>query len=539
MKKFFPLFFLLIASTVASAQVRVGFLGGANRSTILETNNLANWSTIKGNYSPIYGYHGGLFADISLNKKGSLAFQPSVIYFNKGRKYFERFDPATSLIADSGVKQLLNYIDIPLNLMAKIRIYKKLKFIIGAGPYASFFLSGREKTTTTDFAGAQTTTTNADLPVGNGAGKYKTLDYGVNVLAGFEVGHVFLRADASQSLADMYQASSYKGTFKHQVISVSLGVTLDIKSIPPDKKKLPDTTAAKTKIKDKDGDGIADKDDACPDVAGVASAKGCPDKDGDGIADKDDKCPDVKGTAANNGCPDKDTDGDGIADKDDKCPTEKGTVLNNGCPVAGDKVTDDKNKDKNKIVTTNGDRDGDGIKDDVDECPDEKGLLRYKGCPIPDTDGDGVNDEIDHCKDVAGEKSNHGCPLVDKTKKKERPVVSQDVINSVSETAKKIQFAQSQTDLSADATAALDEVVALLTANPDMNLKIVGHASLEGDHYVNLALSNTRALTVRNYLVSKGIDISRLNTSWYGADKLLTTDPRKQAINRRVELTPY
>ena len=72
-----------------------------------------------------------------------------------------------------------------------------------------------------------------------------------------------------------------------------------------------------------------------------------------------------------------------------------------------------------------------------------------------------------------------------------------------------------------------------------MNLKIEGHASLEGDHYINLALSNSRAVSVRNYLVSKGIDQSRLNTSWYGADKLLTTDPRKQALNRRVELTPY
>jgi outer membrane protein OmpA-like peptidoglycan-associated protein len=54
---------------------------------------------------------------------------------------------------------------------------------------------------------------------------------------------------------------------------------------------------------DKDGDGIADKDDACPDIKGLASMKGCPDTDGDGIADKDDKCPDVFGLAANAGCP--------------------------------------------------------------------------------------------------------------------------------------------------------------------------------------------------------------------------------------------
>ena len=55
--------------------------------------------------------------------------------------------------------------------------------------------------------------------------------------------------------------------------------------------------------KDRDGDGILDKDDDCPDVAGPASLKGCPDRDGDGIADKNDNCPDVAGTAKYQGCP--------------------------------------------------------------------------------------------------------------------------------------------------------------------------------------------------------------------------------------------
>lgn len=69
--------------------------------------------------------------------------------------------------------------------------------------------------------------------------------------------------------------------------------------------------------KDTDGDGIYDKDDACPEVAGLKQFNGCPDTDGDGIADKDDACPEVAGPTEFNGCPD--TDGDGIADKDDAC----------------------------------------------------------------------------------------------------------------------------------------------------------------------------------------------------------------------------
>jgi hypothetical protein len=95
--------------------------------------------------------------------------------------------------------------------------------------------------------------------------------------------------------------------------------------------------------KDTDGDGIYDKDDACPEVAGLKEF-GCPDTDGDGIQDSADACPDVFGLATLNGCPltemellmndacpdvfglaslkgCPDTDKDGVADKDDKCPT--------------------------------------------------------------------------------------------------------------------------------------------------------------------------------------------------------------------------
>ena len=90
--------------------------------------------------------------------------------------------------------------------------------------------------------------------------------------------------------------------------------------------------------KDTDGDGIYDKDDACPEVAGPKSLNGCPDADGDGIADKNDKCPEVKGPKENGGCPWPDRDSDGVLDKDDKCPDVKGTAANNGCPEVSDEV---------------------------------------------------------------------------------------------------------------------------------------------------------------------------------------------------------
>lgn len=56
-------------------------------------------------------------------------------------------------------------------------------------------------------------------------------------------------------------------------------------------------------IKDRDGDGVLDKMDRCPDVPGLATLSGCPDRDGDGIADDEDRCPDQRGTALAKGCP--------------------------------------------------------------------------------------------------------------------------------------------------------------------------------------------------------------------------------------------
>lgn len=121
--------------------------------------------------------------------------------------------------------------------------------------------------------------------------------------------------------------------------------------------------------KDRDGDGIPDKEDRCPDIFGHITARGCPDRDGDGVEDAEDLCPDEPGVKILGGCPDR--DGDGIPDKDDRCPDAPGPEYTNGCP----------------------DTDGDGIADLDDWCPRLAGLSWKGGCPLMDTNGDGIIDE--------------------------------------------------------------------------------------------------------------------------------------------------
>ncbi|NUO00014.1 MAG: caspase family protein, partial [Saprospiraceae bacterium] len=138
--------------------------------------------------------------------------------------------------------------------------------------------------------------------------------------------------------------------------------------------------------KDRDGDGIPDAEDNCPDEYGVKARAGCPDPgsgtlladaDYDGIPDNRDGCPSEYGTAKANGCPDRDNDG--VPDKSDKCRDKAGEPHWQGCP----------------------DTDADGLPDHEDQCPTQKGLSADKGCPPPDRDNDGVPDKADLCPDQA------------------------------------------------------------------------------------------------------------------------------------------
>lgn len=230
------------------------------------------------------------------------------------------------------------------------------------------------------------------------------------------------------------------------------------------------------------------------------------DRDNDGVPDETDKCPDVPGTATMQGCPD--ADGDGIADADDKCPTQAGTAKYQGCPVP--------------------DTDGDGINDEMDKCPTEKGLARYQGCPIPDGDGDGVNDEEDKCPDRSGPASNSGCPEIAK-----------EVIEKVSMAAKNVFYATGSYKLLAKSNKSLNEVAELMKADETLLLDIDGHTDDVGTSESNQTLSENRANSVKQYLISKGVPESRMKSTGYGEDKPIADNKTAagRAKNRRTEMT--
>lgn len=334
---------------------------------------------------------------------------------------------------------------------------------------------------------------------------------------------------------------------------------------------------------DTDGDGFADANDSCPNIAG--DFDGCPDSDKDGIADHRDKCPKEVGTKENSGCPQAvneeiveeegetkvaivDTDGDGVADDKDKCPNVKGDAAD-GCPKVadadGDGIEDKKDRCPNEkgTASTSGcpDKDNDGVADKLDKCPDVKGLKNLRGCPDADrdgvadkddkcpnergvkpdgcpkkddpnkdSDGDGVIDRLDNCPNKAGSKANKGCPEVklDESEKK-----------ALSDAIKNVQFDNAKATLKSGSISNLMQIANIMKKYPTYKLSIEGHTSADGKPETNDRLSKARAKACYDFLISKGIKANRMQHKGFGETRLKDRANPNSATNRRVEFDLY
>lgn len=487
----------LLFSLCATAQMRVALIGGPQFASVKETNSLGGWdTTTKPYFSNRSALQIGFLGEVPLNENGRFVFMPGMYFSGKGRKFSRVYPDAIASVSDTlSLSQdfFTNYVEMPLNLGYKIPLGKKSSFLVSAGPYVAFFISGKSNIQTRSFSSNKFTKDESDIQVGNAENKVKTFDFGVNARAGFDLGKVLITGHYSMGLSDFYTAA-YDGSFKHQVYGASLGIWLN--------------KPAEIKPRDKDKDGVADKDDACPDVAGTAATQGCPDQDADGVADKTDKCPTVAGLARYNGCPIPDTDKDGLNDEEDQCPTTPGLAKYKGCPIP--------------------DTDKDGVNDEEDQCPQTPGLVKYKGCPVPDTDKDGVNDETDKCPEQPGTVQNNGCPEIKK-----------EIVEKVNYAARNIFFDLNSEKILARSFTGLDEVVTILNEHPELKMNIEGHTDNIGKETYNLQLSQRRADAVKDYFISKGISTDRLQAKGFGSAQPVGDNktPQGKAQNRRVVLT--
>lgn len=317
---------------------------------------------------------------------------------------------------------------------------------------------------------------------------------------------------------------------------------------------------------DADGDGIPDPDDECPKHAGKLASLGCPDADNDGIPDKEDDCPNAVGTIKTLGCPD--TDGDGLADSEDECPDIAGKKRYFGCPdedkvlAAAEKETSETESKAEEIIPAKkeivqepsweNDKDKDGVLDENDACPTEPGSRNSKGCPdsdgdgftdevdecplskglingCPDSDKDGINDANDECPDEKGSSASNGCP--------DKNTIEDADLAILMNATKDIRFETNSNVLENSSYEVLDEIKETMLRYPNYRLMIEGHTDDAGDNRQNQILSENRAKACYNYLINAGVSPLNIQYIGYGEMKPIADNKSKRgrALNRRVD----
>ncbi len=245
------------------------------------------------------------------------------------------------------------------------------------------------------------------------------------------------------------------------------------------------------------------------------------DKDGDGIPNLVDKCPEIPEDFDEfedlDGCPEDDNDKDGLLDTVDECPDQ----------------AEDKDDFEDDDGCPDPDNDKDTILDVDDQCPidpeDMDGFEDEDGCPDCDNDKDGVLEcpvAVDKCPDKAA-KTADGCPQY----------------KNVVITAKKIEikqtvyFATNKFAIKSKSFGLLNEVAQALKDNPKINIRVEGHTDARGSDKRNMKLSDGRANSVLEYLAGQGVDKSRMISKGYGEDVPIADNRTRigREQNRRVE----
>ena len=204
--------------------------------------------------------------------------------------------------------------------------------------------------------------------------------------------------------------------------------------------------------------------------------------------------------------PPPDRDGDGVPDSRDRCP---GTPLGRPVDEHGCEFPPDD--------------DGDGVENDEDACPDTPAGVAVddRGCPL-DGDGDGVPDYRDDCPDTVagGEVGDDGCYVLP-----DEPIKFT------------ILFDVDKSELRPDQIPVLLDGAAMLRQYPTAEAVIEGHADHTGREAYNQALSERRAVSVRDHLIAAGVDADQISTVvGFGESRPIADNstPEGRQRNRRV-----
>ncbi len=102
--------------------------------------------------------------------------------------------------------------------------------------------------------------------------------------------------------------------------------------------------------------------------------------------------------------------------------------------------------------------------------------------------------------------------------------------------SKVVEFDTNSDQLTAKGKAVLDELVPIFKQNSTTNFEVAGHTDSQGNAAANLKLSERRAVTVKTYLGSKGLDVARFTTKGFGGTQPVAPNETEEGRqkNRRI-----
>lgn len=185
-----------------------------------------------------------------------------------------------------------------------------------------------------------------------------------------------------------------------------------------------------------------------------------------------------------------------------------------------------------------------GLKGDLDAQKAENAQLKteLQGV-INDADGDGVADKFDKCPGTTSGVvvDGAGCPLVAPAPiVREKVIITESDRKVVADAIRNLEFDVNKSTIRAKSYPTLNRVAELLKTK-NFSLKLAGHTDSQGSDALNMALSKDRAESIKAYLVSQGVNASRVEATGYGESQPIASNKTAagRQKNRRVEFTLF
>lgn len=202
---------LLLTLCLVSATMTISFAQSFNfgiKAGLNLSNQSVNppnpWST-----KNLTGFHAGVIADIAIK---NVSIQPGIFFTTKGEITLENLKQLTGQGGTYDAKEVLNYIEVPVNLLYKIKATPAVKIYFGGGPYLAYGISGHG----TEAGAFPIYTVHFDS---NG---YKNPDYGVDFVAGVELfKKLLIDVNYDLGLGNLSRVNDV--TIRNRVIGVSVG----------------------------------------------------------------------------------------------------------------------------------------------------------------------------------------------------------------------------------------------------------------------------------------------------------------------------